>query len=356
MPDTIMSRKITIIDTTLRDGTQAPGVAFDREAKLAIAKALERSGVDELEVGTPAIGAKEEDDIRHILDLGLACPISVWCRARVEDLMAAERCGASNIHISLPVSDIHLSALGKNRAWVLDQLHVLLPPALDRFEAVSVGAQDATRSDSAWISQVARAAARAGVCRLRIADTVGIARPSSISPLIRTLAAAVPGLPLEFHGHNDLGMATANALAAAEAGADAISVTVNGLGERAGNAALEQIAMVLQQHPELSCDIAGESLLPLSRHVAQVSGRPIAPGQPVVGDMAFSHESGVHCHALLKDPHTYEPFPPKQIGRRRRFILGSHSGRAGIHHLLGQAGIQASALQVKTLQDLLKSA
>jgi len=356
MPSTVKPRSVRIIDTTLRDGAQAPGVTFDRPAKLAIAHALARSGVDELEVGTPAMGPLEEEDIRHIVNQGFACRISVWCRARLYDLNAAERCGARHVHISLPVSDSHLSALGKDRAWVLDQLKTLLPAALARFEGVSVGAQDATRGDPAWLCEFARAAASAGVHRLRIADTVGIGRPGSIARLTGQIRAAAPNLPLEFHGHNDLGMATANALSAAEAGAGALSVTVNGLGERAGNAALEQVAMVLHQHPELSCGIAGEALLPLSRRVAQASGRPITPGQPVVGDMAFSHESGVHCHALLKNPHTYEPFAPQLIGRRRRFVLGSHSGRAGIHHLLGQVGIQASPLQVKALHDLLKIA
>ena len=357
MNSPFMPRRIKIVDTTLRDGAQAPGVTFDQDAKLAIASALVQLGVDELEVGTPAMGPWEENDIRHLANQGFGCRISAWCRARIEDLEAAKRCGVQDVHISLPVSDIHLSALGKNRAWVIDQLHQLLPMAFDLFERVTIGAQDATRAESIWLTFFARAAERLGAKRLRLADTVGIGLPVMIARIVGRIRAVVPRLPLEFHGHNDLGMATANALAAAEAGADAISVTANGLGERAGNTALEQIVMVLRQHPELTCGLDSRGLLSLCRMVAQASGRPIPPSQPVVGEMAFAHESGIHCHAMIKDTHTYEPFDPQQIGRsNRRFIIGSHSGSAGIRHLLAQAGICASALQVRALNSLLKGA
>lgn len=348
-------RNIVLVDTTLRDGAQSPGVRFHRDDKLEIARALNDVGIDELEVGTPAMGAAEQDAIRGIAGLGLDCRLSAWCRAREEDLAAAKRCGMDGVHISLPLSDLHLGALGKDRAWVLARLRVLLPMALGLFRRVTVGAQDATRSDPAWLTAFARAVECHGAHRLRIADTVGIGRPGGIAALIGGLKKSAPGLPLEFHGHNDLGMAAANSLAAAEAGAEALSITVNGLGERAGNTPLEQIAMVLHQHPDLACRAHGSGLLSLCRKISAASGRPIPPGQPVVGELAFTHESGIHCHAMLKDPRAYEPFGPQNVGRPdRRFVLGSHSGRAGIRYLLARAGIVASSEQVGALVHLLR--
>jgi homocitrate synthase NifV len=350
-----MPRTVKLIDTTLRDGAQAPGVTFDRHTRLAVAHALAELGVDELEAGTPAMGVREESDLRLLVDQRFNCRISAWCRARTDDLAAAGRSGVSDVHISLPVSDIHLAALNKDRSWVLDRLHALLPVAASQFERVTIGAQDATRADITWLTTFAHTAASLGAHRLRIADTVGIGRPATVAGLIGHLGATIPELPLEFHGHNDLGMATANALAAAEAGADAISVTVNGLGERAGNTALEQLVMAVNPHPDLACNTDSHGLLPLCQMVATASGRPIAGDRPIVGEMAFSHESGIHCHAMIRDPHTYEPFDPRQIGRaNRRFVMGSHSGSAGIRHLLEQAGICASPLQVETLCTLLK--
>lgn len=343
-----------IIDTTLRDGEQAPGVGFDQNAKLSIAAALNDAGVDELELGTPVIGERVCRDIRHIAALGLRCRLSVWCRAHDDDLAAAIRCNVAGIHFSFPVSPIHLSVLGKKRSWVLSRMTALVAKARNHFDYVSVGAQDATRADRNFLQTFAQAAEAAGAFRLRIADTVGIAYPKTISELMYSLKAGAPRLTFEFHGHNDLGLATANSLSALEAGSEAISVTVNGLGERAGNAALEQIAMVLRHHPKLKCDINTEVLLPLCRLVAAASGQPVMPGQPVVGDQVFAHESGIHCHAMLRDTRAYEPFPPQLTGRNgRRFVLGAHSGETAIRHLLGQAGIQVSSEQAKALRPFL---
>jgi homocitrate synthase NifV len=311
--------------------------------------------IDELEVGTPAMGPVEEEDIAHIAALGLTCRLTAWCRARPEDIAAAARCGVDGVHISIPVSEIHLRALGKDRAWAVGQLRHLVPLAQKHFQRISVGAQDATRSEPAWLGRFAQAVERTGALRLRIADTVGIGRPTGIARLVAALKEAAPSLVLELHAHNDLGLAAANALSAAEAGAEALSVTVNGLGERAGNAALEQVVMALHLHPELTCRVDSQSLLAVCRRVAQAARRPIPPAQPVVGKMVFTHESGIHCHAMIKDHRSYEPFAPQCIGRTdRRFAMGSHSGRSGLGRLLEQAGITASPLQLSSLVSLLK--
>ncbi|MDD5723321.1 MAG: hypothetical protein PHY29_06225 [Syntrophales bacterium] len=347
-------RNVWIIDTTLRDGEQAPGISFDRSKKLAIADALDRTGVDELEVGIPAIGELVQEDIRQIVALGLDCRLSVWCRAHEDDLAAAIHCDVGSVHISFPVSPIHLSALDKDYNWALSQLDILIRAARNYFDRVTVGAQDATRADKEFLLTFAARAQAAGADQLRIADTVGIGRPGTIIDIVSSLKAAAPGLNLEFHGHNDLGMAAANALSALEAGATAVSVTVNGMGERAGNTALEQIAMALTQHPDLTCKIDTSTLLSLCRLVASSAGQAIAPAQPVVGEQVFAHESGIHCHAMFRDNRAYEPFAPHLVGwTDRRFVLGGHSGATAIRSLLGEAGIQISRHQAQALRPLL---
>ncbi|MGD9007937.1 MAG: hypothetical protein PVG41_08455, partial [Desulfobacteraceae bacterium] len=233
--NTIASKRPYIIDTTLRDGEQAPGVCFSRESKLAIAENLDQAGIDELEVGVPAMGTLVQKDIRRIAALNLRCRLSVWCRAHPDDLAAALNCNVGGIHISLPVSPLQLSAVGKDTRWVLVQLENLVPQARLYFDHVSVGALDATRADRPFLKQFAEAAFSCGAERLRLADTVGIGTPGAIAELVSALVGGVPDMAFEFHGHNDLGLATANALAALENGAEAVSVTVNGLGERAGN-------------------------------------------------------------------------------------------------------------------------
>ena len=348
-------RKVQIIDTTLRDGEQAPGVVFDRSAKLVISRALAEAGVDELEIGIPAMGEKAQEDIRRIAALQLKCRLSVWCRARRDDLAAALRCNAGGIHFSFPVSSIHLAALGKTPEWVLEKMDELVVAARRDFDRVTAGALDATRANENFLLEFARQAKISGADGIRIADTVGIGRPRSISKLFFSLCAAVPEMSFEFHGHNDLGMATANALCAVESGAQAVSTTVNGLGERAGNTALEQIVMALSRDGDFSCNVDTRAFLRLCALVAEASGQSLFPAQPIVGAHVFVHESGIHCHALIKDPRTYEPFDPRSAGwHNRRFVLGAHSGAASIRHLLGQAGIEITPGQASQLRKILK--
>jgi homocitrate synthase NifV len=343
-----------IIDTTLRDGEQAPGVCFSRQSKLAIAQNLDQAGIDELEVGVPAMGAVVQEDIRSIAALNLRCRLSVWCRAHPDDLAAAMQCKVGGIHISFPVSSLQLAAMDRSRHWVLDRLERLVTQARISFDHVSVGALDATRAKRPFLKQFAEVARASGAERLRLADTVGIGTPGSIGGLVKELVGGVPGMAFEFHGHNDLGLATANALAALENGAGAVSVTVNGLGERAGNTALEQIAMVLRQQSTVNCPVDTTRLLSLSRLVAHASGMGVGAAQPVVGEHAFTHESGIHCQAMFKDQRAFEPFPPRHAGHSgRRYLLGGHSGSASIRRLFQHAGISISREQARTLKPLL---
>ncbi|MFW6303877.1 MAG: LeuA family protein, partial [Candidatus Sumerlaeota bacterium] len=221
----------------------------------------------------------------------------------------------SSVHISLPASDIHLDALGKDRQWVQTRLRESVEHLRAYADFISVGAQDASRADKVFLVQLAREARRLGVHRFRLADTVGILTPASTRRLVKSVKRVAREMEVGFHAHNDLGMATANAFSALEVGARSVDVTVNGMGERAGNASLEALAMAGEVRKAFDFDLRNSTLQDLCELVATLSGRPITRNQPIVGKDVFRHESGIHCQALLADQATYEPFDPRKAGR-----------------------------------------
>lgn len=341
-----------LIDSTLRDGEQAPGVVFFEQEKLHLAKILDELGVPVIEAGIPAMGFLEQETLRKMKDLNLKSTLLSWNRMNTNDVDASLEAGIKDLHLSISVSDIQIkNKLGKSRSWVLGQTEKVVNYAKNKGCRISLGAEDASRADTKFLNCFFSLANKLGIERVRYADTVGILDPFGTHEIISGIKKQFPNLELDFHGHNDYGMATANALAAYRAGAVYISCTLTGLGERAGNSSLEEFVMAASHLYDQNSGIETRLLSRACATASRYARRAISQSKPIVGKSVYSHESGIHVHGMLKDKNTYQPFSPSEVGRKTSLVLGKFSGKAALSAHLKERGVEITTDEAESLKQ-----
>ena len=345
-----------IIDTTLRDGEQSPGFVLSRNEKIQLAHKLLEAGIDELEIGIPAVSTYEQETISQIVSREDNKKIMCWCRATIGDLTITKKTGTKRVHFAVPVSDIQINAFNKNKTWVMKSLSDCISFSTDHFDFVSIGLQDTSRANSQFLLDCLNMIHSKGIKRVRISDTVGILTPLGTIHLIEKIKHMYPQIEIDFHAHNDFGNATSNSITALESGANFVSTTLGGVGERCGNAATELVLInLIYNHliPDNRYKI--NDILKLSKDIFLYSGREIPPDKPLIGEHAFKHESGIHCSALMNDSLSFEPIKMEQFDLgKRTFIIGKHSGLSSLKNILEIQNIQIAPFQEQLLLKKIK--
>ncbi len=337
--------RVRFLDTTLRDGEQTPGVTLSLEEKVAIARGLDALGVQVIEAGSAMTSEGERQSIKAVAGCGLAAEICSYVRALTADVDTALGCDVDSVHLVVPVSDLHIkSKLKSDRKSVIRKAVEVTEYAKDHGLIVELSGEDASRADQDYLKAIYAAGIEAGANRLAFCDTVGVLIPEKAFEVFAELSKL--GAPISVHCHNDFGMATANTVAALRAGASQAHVTVNGIGERAGNASLEEVVMTLESLYGINTGIKCQDIYQLSRIVSRMTGLPLAPNKAIVGENAFTHEAGIHVHGLLADTSTYEPMHPETVGRKRRIVLGKHAGRASVELALREFRLEVTEDQL----------
>lgn len=351
---TIDPKDIKIDDTTLRDGEQTAGVVFANDEKIHIAKMLDRAGVHQIEAGIPAMGGDEKDAIKKIAGLDLNCSVLGWNRPVESDIQASVDCGVDAVALSISSSDIHIEhKLRKSREWVLDTMKAGVDYAKGHNLYVSVNAEDASRSDMEFLLQFARTARDAGADRLRYCDTLGILDPFETFLRVKNIIDII-GIDIEMHTHNDFGMAIANAIAGIKAGATYVNTTINGLGERAGNAAFEELVMALKFVEGVDLGFNTNLFRNLSEYVARASNRVLPTWKPIVGGNLFVYESENKVRGIQADPATYELFKETDVGLERQYVPGKYSGVSSITQKLNMLGHKIDEKQAAELAEIIR--
>ena len=362
-------RRITIFDTTLRDGEQSPGIALQPDEKAAIAIQLERLGVDVIEAGFAASSPGDHAGVAAVGEAAERATVASLCRASEEDIDAAADALAgahrSRLHVFMATSPIHMEhKLGMTPPEVVERVRAAISYAVTRADEVEFSAEDATRSHPAFLAEVCREAIAAGATTINLPDTVGYSIPDEFARFLRNVIRLCPELRrarLSVHCHDDLGLAVANSLAGVRAGAKQVEVTVNGIGERAGNAALEEVVVALRVRADdlkARTDVDTSQIPVTSRLVSELTGYPVPPNKAVVGANAFAHEAGIHQDGMLKDERTYQIIDPRELGVAMTLPLGKHSGRHAFARACAAAGmaverseLEAAFRRFKSLAD-----
>ncbi|MDR3222244.1 MAG: 2-isopropylmalate synthase [Methanobrevibacter sp.] len=347
-------KKINVLDTTLRDGEQTPGVSLTLNEKLRIADKLDEIGVNVIEAGSAITSNGEKEAIKSIVKEGYNAEIASFARIVKEDVDAALDCDVDSVHIVVPTSDLHIKEkLKKTRDEVFNHAMTMVEYCVDHGLIVELSAEDGSRSDIEFLKKIFNSSVDIGVSRICLCDTVGILTPEKAYDLYSNLSDLT--VPFSVHCHNDFGLAVANTIAGIRAGASQFHCTVNGIGERAGNASLEEIVVSLSTlYNDYSTDIQIDQLYNTSKLVARLTGVYLQPNKAIVGENAFAHESGIHADGVIKNASTYEPIMPEILGRKRKFVMGKHIGVKGLKQRLDDLNIKYNKNQCNEIFNKIK--